>query len=110
MASAGIPTIAEIQQATSREYGVPFEKMREPRTTIKAGGNNWKFSRPRQVAMALSVRLTSHSYPRIGHFFGNRNHATVRYANRAVASRCRKDAALHATMRRLTFELINRTP
>ncbi|MEQ1638645.1 MAG: chromosomal replication initiator protein DnaA [Methylococcales bacterium] len=34
-------------------------------------------TRPRQIAMALSRELTSHSYPEIGDAFGGRDHTTV---------------------------------
>jgi chromosomal replication initiator protein len=41
-------------------------------------------SRPRQVAMALSKELTSHSLPEIGKMFGGRDHTTVLHACRKV--------------------------
>jgi len=42
-------------------------------------------ARPRQIAMALSKELTSHSLPEIGEAFGGRDHTTVLYATRKVA-------------------------
>ena len=42
-------------------------------------------ARPRQVAMALSKELTSHSLPEIGDAFGGRDHTTVLHACRKVA-------------------------
>jgi len=41
-------------------------------------------SRPRQVAMALSKELTTHSLPEIGDAFGGRDHTTVLHACRKV--------------------------
>ncbi|MCC5858874.1 MAG: chromosomal replication initiator protein DnaA [Ectothiorhodospiraceae bacterium] len=41
-------------------------------------------TRPRQLAMALSKELTSHSLPEIGDAFGGRDHTTVLHACRKV--------------------------
>ncbi len=41
-------------------------------------------TRPRQMAMALSKELTSHSLPEIGESFGGRDHTTVLHACRKV--------------------------
>jgi chromosomal replication initiator protein len=41
-------------------------------------------ARPRQVAMALSKELTSHSLPEIGDAFGGRDHTTVMHACRVI--------------------------
>lgn len=41
-------------------------------------------TRPRQVAMALSKELTSHSLPEIGDAFGGRDHTTVLHACRKI--------------------------
>jgi chromosomal replication initiator protein len=42
-------------------------------------------ARPRQVAMAISKELTSHSLPEIGDAFGGRDHTTVLHACRKIA-------------------------
>ena len=41
-------------------------------------------TRPRQMAMALSKELTSHSLPEIGESFGGRDHTTVLHACRKI--------------------------
>lgn len=41
-------------------------------------------ARPRQIAMALSKELTSHSLPEIGDAYGGRDHTTVLHACRKV--------------------------
>ncbi len=41
-------------------------------------------TRPRQIAMALSKELTTHSLPEIGDAFGGRDHTTVLHACRKV--------------------------
>ena len=51
---------------------------------------------PRQVAMYLCRRLTSHSLPTIGRAFGNRDHTTVLYACRTTEERMAFDPELAA--------------
>ena len=41
---------------------------------------------PRQIAMGLCRELTGHSYPSIGHHFGDRDHTTCLYAYRKIAA------------------------
>lgn len=106
MSRAGLPTIAQIQQATAREFNVPVEQMREPSPTRKCFRNGYAASRPRQAAIALAFLLTDHSRARIGHFFGGRDPTTVLHASRVVAKRCRTDPRLHERLRRITLELI----
>ena len=48
-------------------------------------------TRPRQVAMALSKELTTHSLPEIGDAFGGRDHTTVLHACRKVAELSQSD-------------------
>lgn len=57
-------------------------------------------TRPRQVAMALSKELTTHSLPEIGDAFGGRDHTTVLHA-------CRKVAELRETDLRINDDYNN---
>jgi chromosomal replication initiator protein len=102
----GLPTVERIQRAVCREYGVSFDKMRQPAPTERCFHNTYDVSRPRQTAMALAFLLTEHSQTRIGQFFGGRDHTTVRHAREVVAKRRRSDPELHEKMRRLTLELV----
>ena len=45
---------------------------------------NRSLARPRQVAMSLAKKLTTHSLPEIGEAFGGRDHTTVLHACRKV--------------------------
>ena len=56
--------------------------------------------RPRQLAMALSKELTSHSLPEIGDAFGGRDHTTVLHA-------CRKVVELNASDIRIREDYSN---
>lgn len=104
MAGAGIPSIAEIQSAVAAEFEIPVAWMREPCGTN--GTQQALVARPRQAAMALSWMLTDLSGPRIGHFFGGRDHTTVLHARRAVAKRRKSDPRLDRRLKRITLELV----
>jgi chromosomal replication initiator protein len=58
-------------------YKIKINDLLSPRRTRSV-------ARPRQVAMALSKELTSHSLPEIGENFGGRDHTTVLHACRKV--------------------------
>lgn len=57
-------------------------------------------ARPRQIAMALSKELTSHSLPEIGDAFGGRDHTTVLHA-------CRRIKELRDTEQRIAEDYTN---
>jgi chromosomal replication initiator protein len=86
--------VADIQSAVAQHYGVSLDVMRGSRGT-------WKQARQRQVAIALASRLTDHSYARIGHFFGGRDHSTVIHACKVVAN----DPKVQDTLRKITLDL-----
>ncbi len=46
---------------------------------------------PRQVAMYLVRRLTDHSFPEIGEFFGGKDHTTILHAYNKIARRVQED-------------------
>jgi len=72
------PRIAEIQHAVADEFCIPVMEMKSERRAREV-------SRPRQVAMYLSKRLTAKSMPQIGGAF-LRDHTTVMHAVRVVES------------------------
>jgi chromosomal replication initiator protein len=98
-----LPRVAEIQQAVAERYRCPIAAMTSPGAR---GDRKRKHVWPRQVAMTLAVRLTNHSYVRIGQLFGGRDHTTVLYACKAVEMRRKKNPRLHNSLRRITLELI----
>ena len=57
-------------------------------------------ARPRQVAMALSKELTSHSFPEIGDAFGGHDHTTVLHA-------CKRIKELRDSEQRMTEDYSN---
>lgn len=102
--AAGIPTIAEIQRTVAAECETPVAWMTEPTGTPRT--RLWLVSHPRQEAIALAALLTEHSYVRIGHFFGRRDHSTVMSACQSVAKRRRADPKVDERLKRLTWELL----
>lgn len=71
-------SIDNIQRTVAEYYKIKVPDLHSPRRTRSV-------ARPRQVAMALSKELTSHSLPEIGENFGGRDHTTVLHACRKVA-------------------------
>ncbi|MSP99750.1 MAG: chromosomal replication initiator protein DnaA [Methylotenera sp.] len=66
-------TIENIQKTVADYYKIKVGEMYSKKRTRN-------FSRPRQIAMALSRELTNHSFPEIGEAFGGRHHTTVMHA------------------------------
>ena len=71
-------SIDNIQRTVAEYYKIKVSDLLSPRRTRSV-------ARPRQVSMALSKELTSHSLPEIGENFGGRDHTTVLHACRKVA-------------------------
>jgi chromosomal replication initiator protein len=70
-------TIENIQKTVAEYYKIRIADLMAARRTRSV-------ARPRQMAMALSKELTSHSLPEIGLAFGGRDHTTVLHACRKV--------------------------
>lgn len=87
-------TIGLIQATVADSYGIDRRHMRSPRRYRSVA---W----PRQIAMYLSYELTNFGTPRIGFYFGNRDHATVIHAIRAVEKRMAEDALYRADVEAL---------
>jgi len=90
---AKLITIENIQKTVADYYKVRVAELLSER-------RNRSVARPRQIAMALSKELTSHSLPEIGEAFGGRDHTTVLHA-------CRRIKALRDTEQRVTEDYTN---
>jgi chromosomal replication initiator protein len=66
-------TVENIQKTVADYYKIKISDM-----VGKKRSRN--FSKPRQIAMALTRELTNLSYPEIGTYFGGRHHTTVMHA------------------------------
>lgn len=94
--------VRDIQREVARHFDSPIESMWEPRGQ---GAAIRERARPRQVAMYLAMRLTNHSYPRVGQFFGHRDHTTVLHAERVTEQRRRTDPEISTALREVTLIL-----
>jgi chromosomal replication initiator protein len=70
-------TLENIQKTVADYYKIRVADLLSKRRTRN-------IARPRQVAMAISKELTSHSLPEIGDAFGGRDHTTVLHAVRKI--------------------------
>jgi chromosomal replication initiator protein len=90
----GRRTIAEIQSATCKHFGLSSEELISAARTPRIA---W----PRQVAMYLSRELTEASLPAIGREFGGRDHTTVLHACRRTSARMEADEAAREAVENL---------
>ena len=74
---AKLVTVENIQKTVADYYKVRLADLLSKRRSRSV-------ARPRQVAMALSKELTSHSLPEIGDAFGGRDHTTVLHACKRI--------------------------
>lgn len=59
-------------------------------------------ARPRQIAMYLSRKLTRHSFPEIGTFFGNKDHTTVLFAFNKIEKEMEEDTKLREVLQQIS--------
>jgi chromosomal replication initiator protein len=90
---AKLVTIENIQKTVADYYKVRMSDLLSKR-------RNRSVARPRQIAMALSKELTSHSLPEIGDAFGGRDHTTVLHA-------CKRIRELRGAEQRMTEDYSN---
>lgn len=64
------------------------------------------FTRPRQIAMALSKQLTNHSLPEIGESYGGRDHTTVIHACNRVEELMKTDESVAEDYNKLHRSLV----
>jgi chromosomal replication initiator protein len=90
---AKLVTIENIQKTVADYYKVRMADLLSKRRSRSV-------ARPRQVAMALSKELTTHSLPEIGDAFGGRDHTTVLHA-------CKRIKELRTAEQRMTEDYSN---
>ena len=86
-------TVENIQRTVAEYYKIRVADLHSKRRSRSV-------TRPRQMAMALTKELTSHSLPEIGDAFGGRDHTTVLHA-------CRKVKELKETEARFAEDFAN---
>jgi chromosomal replication initiator protein len=82
-------TVDDIKRAVADQFSIKVSDMVSKRRT-----KNLSF--PRHIAMYLSRKHTTLSYPEIGTNFGNRDHSSVIHASNVVASKIAIDEEVRA--------------
>jgi chromosomal replication initiator protein len=101
-AASDPPTIASIQEAICKHFGISREELLSRSRTQRLA---W----PRHMAMYLARELTDHSLPVIGRHFGGRDHSTVLNACRRAGERLATDAKAYSAVELLTAGLTGGT-
>jgi chromosomal replication initiator protein len=70
-------TLEAIVQAVAEHYDIPAQE-------ILSAKRNGPIVKARQVAVFLCRDLLGHSYPKLGAFFGGRDHSTIIYAVKKI--------------------------
>ena len=86
-----IITIELIQKEVSALFGLTVKD-------LKSNQKQKKISEPRQIAMFLSRKYTSSSFPEIGSKFGGKNHSTVVHAVKNVEKKIERDPSVSNTV------------
>jgi hypothetical protein len=84
-------SIRAIQSVVCQHYGVSLADLCSSRRDLV-------IVLPRQVAVWLCRRLTTHSMPAIGHHFGGRDHTTILHAARRVDELRQTDTAVQTLL------------
>ncbi len=93
-------TMDRIARIVASHYKLTVEEM-------KSKNNSRAVAVPRQVAMYLCKRLTSHSYPEIGRELGGKHHTTVMHSYDKIDTLIKKDSVFHNTVSGLIDSLCN---
>jgi len=80
-------SLRDITRAVARQFDLSV-------TRIRSRNRNQELALARQCAMYLSRELTGKRLEEIGHYFGNRDHATVVYACRRIKARALESAEI----------------
>ena len=91
-------SIENIQRTVAEYYKIKV-------TDILSKRRSRSVARPRQIAMALSKELTSHSLPEIGDAYGGRDHTTVLHACRKVKQLMEADGEIRGDYKNLLRSL-----
>jgi chromosomal replication initiator protein len=93
-------TVDEIMKTVAAKFNIRI-------ADLKSQKKNKNLVIPRQIAMYLARRLTSHSFPDIGAKIGGKDHSTVIYANNKIKDLLEKDPKVEIVVREIE-ESLNR--
>lgn len=87
-------TVENIQKIVASHYQIKTSDLKSPKR-LKT------LVLPRQVAMYISRKLTSSSYPEIGNKFGGKDHSTIIHAIKKIDKKLEEDLQLRSTVEKL---------
>ena len=90
--------VQRIQRVVCDYYKISMEQMKG-----KSRNNDVNF--PRQIAIYLCRELTTESFPKIGSYFGGRNHSTIISADKKIRQELTKNDNLKQVIKDLKREL-----
>lgn len=93
-----IITIELIQREVSTFFDLTVKE-------LKSSQKQKKVSEPRQIAMFLSRKYTSSSFPEIGNRFGGKNHSTVVHAVKNIEKKIGRDPSVSNAVAALSSTL-----
>ncbi len=91
-------TCETIKKAVCKQFGIRI-------ADIESSKRKREFSHPRQIAMYLCRELTDSSLPKIGEYFGGRDHTTVLHAYDKISSELKTDSLLAEEVRRIKDDI-----
>ena len=87
-----------IKKAVCKKYNIKI-------SDIESSKRKREFSHPRQIAMYLCREMTDSSLPKIGEYFGGRDHTTVLHAYDKISSEMKTNEVLAEEIRKLKEEI-----
>ncbi len=93
-------TVDEIMKTVAAKFNIRI-------ADLKSQKKNKNLVIPRQIAMYLARKMTSHSFPDIGAKIGGKDHSTVIYATNKIRDLLEKDPKIEAAVREVE-ESLNR--
>ena len=90
--------VQRIQRVVCDYYKISIEQM-------KGKNKNNSINFPRQVAIYLCRELTTESFPKIGSYFGGRNHSTIISADKKIRKELEKNQSLREVIKDLKRNL-----
>ena len=98
--SAKMVSIDNIQKTVAEYYNIKLSDLLSKRRSRS-------ITRPRQLAMALTKKLTNHSLPEIGEAFNGRDHTTVIHACKKIQELRVENSSLEEDYKNLIRSLTN---
>ena len=91
-------TCETIKKTVCKKYNIKI-------SDIESAKRKREFSHPRQIAMYLCRELTDSSLPKIGEYFGGRDHTTVLHAYEKISAELKTNSLMAEEIRRIKDDI-----